>query len=274
MQEHSAAEHATFRAKFADGICYLCDAPVTSYTKGQPCAHWLLNPKGFTKGDFPAVTKRYGFFQLESFLRWIANTASFARNINDLKDEGTGKLFESTIRYNDLEWGFSCAESDYMGHTTTQHARHAHYHFQMRVRGYTIIKYNDFHIPFKDSEIHQIEAMRAAPNLIKHRYPFGEGMEDVLTDETVDHIVNGGLAGEGVNEDEAPFKLDTLVVADEGTTMRGEDIYNLIQEARAKNVTIASLIHKLPNSSARVVVSPGPGVVEQAPRSGGRKKRD
>ncbi len=272
--EHSKAEHEKFQAKFADDVCYLCDAPLTSYTKGHPCAHWLLNPKGFTKADFPAVTKRYGFFQLGSFLRWIANTDSFARNINDLKDEGTGKLFESTIRYKELEWSFSCSESDYMGHQTTQHARHAHYHFQMRRHGYTTIKYNDFHIPFKDSEIHQIEAMRAAPELIKHRYPFGEGMGDLLTDETVEHIVNEGLAAEGVNEDDAPFKLDTIVMADEGTTMRGEDIYNIIQEARAKKVTIASLMHKIPNSTARVIVTPGPGVVEQAPRTGGRGKGD
>jgi hypoxanthine-guanine phosphoribosyltransferase len=57
-------------------------------------------------------------------------------------------------------------------------------------------------------------------------------------------------------------------MADEGTTMRGEDIYNIIQEAKAKGVTVSSLAHKLPNAKTRVIVSLGPGVVEQAPRTG------
>ena len=130
------AEHSDFSAKFAEGICYLCDAPVSSFDRQTPCAHWLLNPKGFTKADFPAVAKRFGFFQLENYARWIANEDSFARNINDLKDEGTGKLIEFTVRYKELEWGLSPSESDYLGHQTAKHARHAHYHFQMRIRGY------------------------------------------------------------------------------------------------------------------------------------------
>jgi hypoxanthine-guanine phosphoribosyltransferase len=61
-------------------------------------------------------------------------------------------------------------------------------------------------------------------------------------------------------------------MADEGKTISGDDLYALLQEAKAKGVTIASLMHKLPNARTQVIVSPGPGVVEQAPR--GARKMD
>ncbi len=91
----------------------------------------------------------------------------------------------------------------------------------------------------------------------------------VLNDETVDHIVNATVPGRA--SDEAPFKIDTIAMAEEGKTISGDDLYELIQEAKAKNVTVASLMHKLPNAKARVIVTPGPGVVELALRTGRRK---
>ena len=59
---------------------------------------------------------------------------------------------------------------------------------------------------------------------------------------------------------------------EEGKAIRGEDLYEIIQEAKTKGVTVASLIHKLPNAQTRVIVSPGPGVVEQAPRNSVKKE--
>jgi hypothetical protein len=230
-----------------------------------------LKPKGFGKGAFPAVTKNFGQFQLQSFLRWVANEEAFARNINNLEDESTGKLIELTIKYKNLEWCFSCSESDYLGHATSKHASHSHYHFQMRVNGYQFINYNDFHIRLKDKDIHHIEAMRAMPGVIKPRFSFGEGMGEVMREDMLEDIVETKVStGES---DEAPFKIDTLITADEGTTISGETIFNILQEAKAKNVTAASLFRKMVNVSTKVIVSPGPGVVEQAPRSGGRRKK-
>jgi hypothetical protein len=270
--EQAKAEHEEFSRKFKEGICYLCHAPLSAFDKTLPCMHWLLKPKGFGKGDFPAITKKYGCFQLQSYLRWIANQGDYARNINDLLDEGTkGKLIELTIKYRHLEWAFSCSESDYIGHAMSQHAKHAHYHLQMRVYGQPFVKYNDFHVPFRGRDIINIEAMRAAPDLVKRRFFFGEGMNDVLRDDMADRIVN--LTTPDGPSDEAPFKIDTIVMSEEGTSISGEDLHNLIEEARAQNVTIASLIHRLPNTRSQIIITPGPGVVEQAPRTG-RKKGD
>ena len=117
-------------------------------------------------------------------------------------------------------------------------------------------------------DIINIEAMRARPEKMKQRFSFGEGMNDLLSDETVEHIVNTSVPPD--MEDDGMFKLDTIAMADEGKTISGDDLYALIQEAKAKGVTVASLMHKLPNARTQVIVTPGPGVVEQAPR-GGRK---
>jgi hypothetical protein len=263
------AEYQSFLEHFGRGSCYLCDRPLASFSKKSPCPHWLLKPEGFKKNDLSALAARYGFYQIQSFLRWVANQDGFAKNINDLPEEGTGtKLFEVTIKYKTLEWAFSCAESDYQGHATSQHAKHQHYHFQMRIDLRPFINYSDFHVPFSEMDIINLEAMRANPKM-KQRFSFGEGMNAVLSDETVEHIVNRTIPGD--DEDAAPFKLDSIAMAEEGKTISGEDIYQLFQEAKAKGVTVASLIHKLPNARTQVIVNPGPGVVEQAPRAGRKK---
>jgi hypothetical protein len=267
---NAEAEHECFLEHFGRGSCYLCERPLTSFSKKLPCPHWLLKPKGFKKNDLPALAQCYGFYQIQSFLRWVANQEGFARNINDLQEEGTGtKLFEVTIKYRNLEWAFSCAESDYQGHATSQHAKHQHSHFQMRINQRPFINYSDFHVPFSDMDIINIEAMRANPRKVRQQFSFGEGMNAVLSDETVEHIVSSSIPGD--EESEAHFKLDTIAMAEEGKTISGDDLNEIIQEAKGKGVTVASLIHKLPNARTQIIVTPGQGVVVQAPRTGRKK---
>lgn len=259
-------EFKRFNESFDIGECYLCQKPLASFGKKVPCPHWLLKPKGFKKNDLPAVAEKYGFFQIQSFLRWVANHESFARNINDLKEEGTGnKIFEVTIKWRNLEWAFACTESDYQGHATSQHSKHQHYHFQMRLDNRPFINYSDFHIPFSEMDVINIEAMRAHPDGMKQRFSFGEGMNDILNDENADTIVSTTVPA---NDDtDGMFNLQSMAMAEEGKMISGDDFYEIIQEAKAKGVTVASLLHKLPNAQTRVIVTPGPGVVEQAPRS-------
>ena len=271
------AEHEEFLHSYQRGCCYLCNKPLESFDRASPCPHWLLKPRGFgfKKNDLPAIAARYGCFQIQSFLRWVANQVGFAHNINNLPEEGTGsKLIELTIRYKNLEWGFSCAESDYLGHATAQHAKHPHYHFQMRVDGKPFIDYSDFHLPLSEQEIIEIEAARTRPDKVKRGFSFGEGMNEVLRDEAAEHILNTTVSGGPDKEAKAPFKIDTFVMAEEGKTISGDALHAIIQEAKEKGVTVASLIHKLPNAQVNVVISPGPGVVEQAPRLRRRKKRN
>src|SRR5437764_562844 len=101
-------EHEEFADAFRKGQCYLCGNPLTSFNRQQPCVHWLLKPEGFSKSDFPAVSKAYGLHEVQNFLRWVASEEKIAANINDMPEEGSGKLIETSIRYRDLDWAFSC----------------------------------------------------------------------------------------------------------------------------------------------------------------------
>lgn len=270
--ERAEADHHAFATAFQAGHCYICGRPLSHYDKRQPCLHWLLRPAGFIKSDFPLVTKLYGFFQIQAYLRWVANEEARAQNINDLAAEGTGKLIEMTIRYKDYEWSFSCGQSDMDGHPTASPASQMpHYHFQMRVNKASFIKYNDFHVPFSDMDLINLTALREAPDLIKQRTFGGEGMTDLLSEGTLEAVVRHGKAAP--NEETAPIKLDTIIEAEEGTSISGDDLYALIKEAKENGVTLASMVHKLKNVRATTIVTPGQGVVEQAPRKGGRGKK-
>jgi hypothetical protein len=138
----------------------------------------------------------------------------------------------------------------------------------MRIDNRPFINYSDLHLPLTKGDILSIEARRRLPHIVKHKFPFGEGMSDVLNDDTVEALVSQSSGGA---VDGAPLHFDTIVMADEGKTIRGEDLYNIIEEAKAKGVTAASLMHKLPNANTRVLVTPGPGVVKQAPRKSRKK---
>jgi hypothetical protein len=140
----------------------------------------------------------------------------------------------------------------------------------MRANKQAFIRFNDFHVPLSDQDILLIEAQRA-PGILKQRFSSAPGMNELLDDDIIEHIVMTGTS-EGTEMD-APLKLDTIIVADEGTTISGGDLANLIEEAKRKRVPVSSLVHKLPNVRVQIMVSPGPGVVEQTPRSGRRKSR-
>jgi hypothetical protein len=270
--ESAQNEFNRFKADYAKGVCYLCGKPLKIFSKKFPCIHWLLKPKGFKKKNFLSITEKYGYFQIQSLLRWYANEERFGQNINSLKEEGTGnKLFEVTIKYLNLEWSFSCANSDYLGHDSSKSSNFPHYHFQMRIDKRPFIGFNDFHIPFTEMDVINIEAMQSKPDLIRQRYSFGEGMEELLEDDEVLEKVITGSSSSG-EETEAPFKLDSFAYAEEGKTINGDDLYKIIEEAKEKGVPVASLLHQLPNAQTQVIVSPGPGVVEQAPRTGRKKK--
>ena len=62
-------------------------------------SHALTGSNGFGKEHFELITQKYSLIKLEHYLRWVANEGAFAKNINDLADEGSGKLVELTIKY-------------------------------------------------------------------------------------------------------------------------------------------------------------------------------
>jgi len=115
--------------------------------------------------------------------------------------------------------------------------------------------------------------MRANPGKIKKRLAGGTGMSEVLHESMLDYIVTRSRSGTtDADEDNAPIKIDTFVLAEPGNTIKGEDIYDLIQAAKAEGVTVFSKMRELKGVTVQTIVSPGPSVVQQATRSGRRKR--
>ncbi len=268
-------EHKAFYEKFQVGQCWVCGDALTAFDPAKPCPHWLLKPDGFEKKHFEILVQNYSLIQLEHYLRWVANVEAFAKNINDLADEGSGKLVELTIKYKNLQWSFSCGASDLSGHEGGgEHSRRPHWHFQMYVDDKPFIRYNDFHAPLSERDIGLLEHIRNNPGKVRKRFAGGTGMGDVLHESTLEQVVAMGRSG--TTDDEAsgaPIKLSTIMIAEPGKTIKGEDIYNLIEAAKAENVTVTSKLRGLQGANITTIVSPGPGVVSQAIRSGGRKRK-
>jgi hypothetical protein len=137
----------------------------------------------------------------------------------------------------------------------------------------SMINFNDFHVPFSDADIREISAEMSDPEL-KRGWSHGEGMNDFFGSGAIEQLLDsGGLNASG--EGEGYVKFDHMIVADEGTTMKGEDIAAVIEESKKTGVPIGTLLRRgrIPNVTVRTVATPGPGVVEQTTRSGrGGKK--
>jgi hypothetical protein len=269
-------QHKAFSEAFKAGSCSFCGGTLASFDIDRPCRHWLLKPEGVRKEHIELLAARLSWSILENYVRWVANEEAFAQNINDLADEGTGKLLELTVKYRNLEWSFSCGATDLAGHEGGgEHSRTPHWHFQMYVDGKPFVRYNDFHLPLSEADAGFLEFMRAHPGKVHRRLAGGTGMSEVFHESMLDALVTQGRSGAADQEAEAaPIKLDTIIMADPGTTIRGEDIYNLIQAARAEGVTATSKMRELKNVSVQTMVSAGPGVVRQAPRSKRKRGRD
>ena len=273
--EKDKRQYQEFAAAFSNGHCYLCDKPLPTFSTKSPCLHGLLKPKGFEKGCIRLIADKFGIFQIQAYLRWVATQDAPVRNINDLSEDGGKNLIALTIRYKQLEWSFSCSESDFLGHQGSNFGKEPHYHFQMRIDGRPYINYSDFHLPLTRFDVVHIEAKRVHGDKLVYKFPFGEGIGDFLKDENVETILKHSKMSYDPDlerDGTSPFRIQSLVMAEDGGTISGDDIHNLMQEAREKGVTVASLLHKLPNATTQVIVSPGPGVVDPAPRKGGRGK--
>ena len=68
--------------------CFLCGDQMDSFNELKPCFHWFTYPTGIKKKHFEKYLKKpLGFFQLDSYFRWLANRENPIGNINDLKAE-------------------------------------------------------------------------------------------------------------------------------------------------------------------------------------------
>jgi hypothetical protein len=271
--QETLEEHKLFSEAFKAGQCYLCGDALTKFDRAKPCLHWLLKPEGFGKKHFERLAKHHSWAALESYLRWVANEEAIAKNINDLAAEGTGKLVELTIMYKNLEWSFSCGANDLSGHEGGgEHSKRPHYHFQMSVDGKPFIRYNDFHLPLSEADVGVLEYMRQNPGKVRRLLPGGAGMNDALDEDMLGQHLDRMKPSE--ETESALVKFRTNIVAEPGKKISGDDLYHLIQAAKAEGVTAASKMHELKGASVLTLVFPGPSVARQATRSGRKRPGD
>jgi len=267
--EDAHREYKEFQEQLNKGQCYICGEKIGSFIKNKPCQHWLLRPAGFNKRHLPLVYQKFNFFRIESYLRWIANSEIFAGNINDIAEEtNPKKLFEHTIKYKNFEWSFSCSEGDLTGHKFSFSGRSPHYHFQMRINSRPFIDYANFHIPFTNEDFFQLPMMLGMVDKAKYTHTHGAGMQEMLIIDP-ETLLNSMQKAD--SEANGVYSVQTLVEAESGKTLSGDEIADLFKKSKELNVPVAKLIKELKNVvSATTFITPGPRVPEQA----GRKKRE
>ncbi len=265
--QQNASDFAALKAALLRDACNYCGQHLSHFTERKPCFHWLLGKtNGFKKKYFPLLYAKYGFHQLDSYLRWVANSDVPIQNINDLVEERTSsKFIETTIRYNNIEWSFSCSAGDRLGHKDSHNGKMPHYHFQMKVSGNVVINYNTFHLPFNDYDEFCFAVKEGKIDRLRSRHIHGAGMQTVF--ESFDRQQLIGLLRRADEEEKAQFHVQTMVVADEGATISGDEIADLLEESKKTGVSMAKLLSGLKGAKVETFISPGPGVPEMAPRT-------
>ena len=263
--EDTDKEYKEFQEQLKKGQCYLCSETINSFVENKPCQHWLLRPAGFDKKHFPLVYKTFNFFRIEAYLRWIANSEILAGNINDLVEEtNSKKLFEHTIKYKNFEWSFSCSSEDLSGHKLSFSGQFPHYHFQMRIDGQPFIDYANFHISFTDEDFFHLPMMLGMVD--KAKYTHGAGMQEMMS---IDPETLLNSMQKATDETNGVYNVQTLVHAEPGKTLSGDEIADLFKKSKELNIPVAKLIKELKNvGSAKSFIMPG----SRVPRQAGRKK--
>ena len=266
-------EYEEFKAAFGKRKCYLCEKDIAWFGVNRPCIHWLLKPTGFKKRHFPLIFETHDYRQMSSYARWVASLEGPGKNVNDLVEEHSGtKLIDFTARFQHFTWSFSCGESDFKGHVGSESGGFPHYHLQMTVNGRPFIDYSDFHVPFSAADLDHLELARENPDLIiLHNGP-GLGMQDLVQDEEALNIaIKTGIPAE--NPAQATFEVHTLITAREGKTVSGSEVAEVIEEAKRRGSTMASVAQeRFKDAHVRFILSPGPGIVDVKPRAPRRKK--
>lgn len=267
--EETAREFKQFKKDLSKGRCWLCKEPLTSFDETKPCVHWLLCPQGFRKKHTKKVLDEFTYDRIEGYLRWYVNTHAPFRNINDLVDEHDGtKLKALTITHENLEWSFSFAQ----GCLTGEDGVHGpHYHFQMRIDGRPFYNYNDRHVRLNDYELWVLDVELGKNPLVRHEPFFGMGMQGAANMIDKEDLLNSMITTD--DHENATYNVSTLVMADKGHTISGDDIADLIEESKKTNVPMHRLLAKLNNVKSQIHIEPGGGVPQPAQRLRPRKKK-
>lgn len=261
-QHHN--EHGEFIKAYREDKCYLCNKDFSTYSKTSPCLHWLLRICKFKNKDYPLLTKKYDYHQILMYLRWVANTEYFQKNINDLKDEQSeNKIFQITIRWKNIEWSFECSESDFNGHGG--YINYPHYHFQMTINKNIFIKYNAFHNKFSEKDLAYLYAIKN-DGFTPVYGAFGSGMQDAITVDP-EKLLDTFSVIDKDKENDGAFHVQTMISNQNGIDM--EIISDIMEESRRTKKSFAKLLRERLTEDTEVIsiITPSDRVPEMAKRT-------
>jgi hypothetical protein len=276
QREHYEKEYAEFLLHYERNECYLCGKPFPTIGTSNPCLHWLLRRCKFKKKEFTKLYDKYDFYSISAYLRWVAYAAAGSKNINNLKEEKSErKLFETTIKWKNIEWTLDCSHNDFSGHPGTN-SDFPHWHFQMRIDGKPFINFNDFHIPFSKNDQLKIMLENDPESGFVHSFgPGGLGMQeqmDQLLSNTDEFLARTASASDPENGE---IHLQSIVKGPEGG-IPGEKIDEAVEMAKATGKTFAyclrEVLKDIDGVSITTIASPADSVPEIAKRSE-RKRR-
>lgn len=270
QDEENKRVHVDFINNLKKGKCFLCGMNMNSFKDSVHCFHWFTYPKGIRKKHFePYLKKTIGFFQLDSYFRWLANSEVFLTNINDLRDETSSTSYlESTFRYKNIEWSFSVGNTDLEGHAGAKVGAEPHFHIQMKVDNQIFLRFNDFHIPFSDQDLFMIELRKQIGNeLLINQGSLNAGMSVLENEEFLEELDKEIIRAD--DSKTAPFNRQTIVIAPEGQTISGEIIQQAYDESIRTKEPISKIIQRLVKDAQVIThISPGDSVPEMTKRSG------
>lgn len=263
-------EFKEFLDAFNQGNCYSCHERLEYIDKDNPCIHWLLRQGRFKKKDFPLITNKYGYFQISMYLRWVANSNpdKFQMNINDMKDEQSEKkVFQSTIKWENIEWSFECSENDFKGHDA--YINYPHYHFQMYIDGRPFINYNGFHNKFTKQDLFYLYSHLEHGMELSYG-AYGAGMQDAMETSPKDILATTRV--KDGDEENGAFRFTTIVQNQEG--IDGDLIQDTIDESRRDGKSLSLLLQEKLDDKTKVstFIQPSDKVPEIAKRTEHKKR--
>jgi len=267
------AEYQEFCNTYQNGKCYLCGRSFDDVDEKDPCVHILLRRANFKKELYAILFDKFEYYQIASYLRWVANEDVAVRNINDLKDEcADNKIFNETIVWKNIEWTLDCSQSDFEGHRASEVGKEPHWHIQIKQDGLVFIKFNDFHIKFKDKDLITMSLIK--DNAMEHTYgEAGLGMQKVVEfaqRNPEQFITSCGAANDC--EEKAAFRIQSVISAPPGKKISGEDVCKAMEMSKKTGKLISVCLQEIlgNNCSASVMVSPHDRVPKIAKR--GKRK--
>ena len=266
--EENKKMFAEFNDAFSKSCCFLCGNKLDIFYKDEPCFHWFLRPNGIRKKDFKDyLSEPIGIFRLESYLRWVATTENFIKNINDLKSETSkSKIKEVTIKYKNIEWSLHFGKTDLEGHSNSKNADFPHFHMQMLIDEQPFIRFNDFHIPFAEYDLLDIKLMDEASDIIQFGHSQAPGMSVIEDEELLKEMDELMVASE--NMDTATFNTQTMASMPKGMTMSGEKLEEMFKENRETKVPLRHLMKKyFPEVNLVTNIEPADGFPEKKTRN-------